>query len=89
MITKEEIVEILKGVTHPETGKNLIEDGIAQRVDFEENKVILTLNFRRKKDPFARSVVTRAKLAIEAAAEGADVEVVIKEGEDAPKARPH
>jgi metal-sulfur cluster biosynthetic enzyme len=35
MITKEEIVEILKGVTHPETGKNLIEEGIAQRVDFE------------------------------------------------------
>lgn len=89
MITKEEIVDILKGVTHPETGKNLIEDGIAQRVDFEEEKIILTLNFRRKRDPFARSVATRAKLAIEAAAEGADVDVVIKEGEDAPKARPH
>ena len=78
MITREEIVEILKGVTHPETGKNLIEDGIAQSVDFtDEGKIVLTLSFRRKRDPFARSVATRAKLAIEAAAEGADVEVPV------------
>ena len=90
MITREEIVEILKGVTHPETGKNLIEDGIAQSVEFaDEGKIVLTLSFRRKRDPFARSVATRAKLAIEAAAEGADVEVVVKEGEDAPKPRQH
>lgn len=89
MITKEEIVEILKGVTHPESGQNLIESGILQGVDIEGNKVVLTLNFRRKRDPFAKSVAARAKMAVDAACEDAEVEVVSHEGEDAPKPREH
>ena len=90
MITREEIVEILKGITHPETGKNVVEGGILQEVTVsEEGKIHLTLVFRRRRDPFAKSVAMRSKLAIEAAAEGADVEILIREGEEAPKPRQH
>ena len=90
MITKEEIVEILKGINHPETGQNVVESGILQEVTVgEEGKIHLTMVFRRRRDPFAKSVAMRSKLAIEAAAEGADVEILIREGEDAPKPRQH
>ena len=90
MITKEEIVEILKGINHFETGQNVVESGILQEVTVgEEGKIHLTMVFRRRRDPFAKSVAMRSKLAIEAAAEGADVEILIREGEDAPKPRQH
>lgn len=90
MITKEEIIEILKGINHPETGQNVVESGILQEVTVgEEGKIHLTMVFRRRRDPFAKSVAMRSKLAIEAAAEGADVEILIREGEDAPKPRQH
>lgn len=90
MITREEIVEILKGITHPETGQNVVEGGILQVVTVGEGgKVHLTLVFRRRRDPFAKSVAMRSKLAIEAAAEDAEVEILIREGEDAPKPRQH
>ncbi len=90
MITKEEIIEILKGINHPETGQNVVESGILQEVTVgEEGKIHLTMVFRRRRDPFAKSVAMRSKLAIEAAAEGAEVEILIREGEDAPKPRQH
>ena len=83
-------MEILKGITHPETGQNVVEGGILQEVTVNENgKIHLTMVFRRRRDPFAKSVAMRSKLAIEAAAEGADVEILIREGEDAPKPRQH
>lgn len=90
MITREEIIEILKGITHPETGQNVVEGGILQEVTVQEDgKIHLTMVFRRRRDPFAKSVAMRSKLAIEAAAEGAEVEILIREGEDAPKPRQH
>ena len=88
MITREEIVEILKGVTHPETGQNIVEGGVLQGVEIAENKVTITLNFRRKRDPFARSVAAKAKMAVDAACD-LEVEVISKEGEEAPKPREH
>lgn len=88
MITREEIVEILKGVTHPETGQNIVEGGVLQGVELTENKIVITLNFRRKRDPFARSVAAKAKMAVDAACD-LEVEVVSKEGEEAPKPREH
>ncbi|MBR4851013.1 MAG: Mrp/NBP35 family ATP-binding protein, partial [Tidjanibacter sp.] len=88
MITKEEIVEILKGVTHPETGQNIVEGGVLQGVDISNEKVTITLNFRRKRDPFARSVAAKAKMAVDAACD-LEVEVISKEGEEAPKPRQH
>ena len=36
MITREEIVEILKGINHPETGQNVVEGGILQEVTVGE-----------------------------------------------------
>ncbi|MBO7299821.1 MAG: Mrp/NBP35 family ATP-binding protein [Tidjanibacter sp.] len=90
MITREEIIEILKGITHPESGQNVVEGGILQEVTVgEEGKIHLTMVFRRRRDPFAKSVAMRSKIAIEAAAEGAEVEILIREGEDAPKPRQH
>ena len=88
MITREEIVEILKGVTHPETSQNIVEGGVLQGVEIAENKVTITLNFRRKRDPFARSVAAKAKMAVDAACD-LEVEVISKEGEEAPKPREH
>ena len=88
MITKEEIVEILKGVTHPETGQNIVEGGILQDVEIGMEGVVITLNFRRKRDPFAKSVATRAKMAVDAACD-LEVQIISKEGEDAPKPRQH
>lgn len=84
-------MEILGGVTHPETGEAIKDGGMLESILFanEGRQITITLRFRRRKDPFARSVATRAKLAVEAAFEGVEVEVLTKEGEDAPTPKQH
>ncbi len=54
--TKEQVLEALKLVKHPETGKNLIETGIVSNVAVVNNKITLSLAYKKPNDPFKKSI---------------------------------
>ena len=61
----ELIIEALKKVKYPGTGKNLVEmDMVEDNIRIEGNKVSFALIFEKPNDPFVRSVVKAAETAI-------------------------
>lgn len=86
-----EINKYLLEVQHPAKGdKNLIELGMVENVEIEENKVTVTLAFSKHRDPLAEYLIGSAKAAIiRNTPAGTEVEIktVIKE-ESAPKKKP-
>ena len=59
------IIEALKKVKYPGTGKNLVEmDMLEDNIRIEGNKVSFSLLFEKPNDPFIRSVVKAAETAI-------------------------
>ncbi|MHB1687602.1 MAG: metal-sulfur cluster assembly factor [Ignavibacteriaceae bacterium] len=43
MATKEEILEVLKGVIDPEIGLNIVDLGLVYEVEFNENEISITM----------------------------------------------
>lgn len=56
MISKEEILKILKEIIHPEEKKNIVALNIVKDIIIENNQIIITLFFKKAKDPFAKSI---------------------------------
>lgn len=52
----EKIIELLKGVIHPETGRDIVTMGMVENVKSEDSKISLTLRFTKPHDPMAGSV---------------------------------
>lgn len=78
---KERIQKILAGITHPETGADLVSSGIAGSIDLAEDRIAVTLNFPRARDPFANSIKRQVKEALEEAFPDRkdDIRIYIKE----------
>lgn len=51
-----QIREVLAGITHPESGRNIIESGIVKNIAIEDGRVEVLLKFARKRDPFEQSI---------------------------------
>jgi len=88
-MTEKQIAEILSGVVHPESGKNIVESGIFRSAAVEGKRCLIVLSFRRRRDPFAKAVATRAKTAVEAKYPDYTVEIESRNDEDAPTPRAH
>ena len=59
------IIDALKKVKYPGTGKNLVEmDMVEDNIRIEGNKVSFSLVFEKPNDPFIRSIVKAAEAAI-------------------------
>ena len=59
------ILDALAKVQYPGTGKNLIElEMVEDNIRIEDNKVSFSLIFQRPNDPFIRSIVKAAEMAI-------------------------
>ncbi|MDE6049007.1 MAG: iron-sulfur cluster assembly protein, partial [Paramuribaculum sp.] len=59
------ILDALKNVRYPGNGKNIVELGmIADDIRIDGNKVSFSLNFDKPTDPFAKSVVKAAEVAL-------------------------
>ncbi|MDR1222068.1 MAG: Mrp/NBP35 family ATP-binding protein [Tannerella sp.] len=59
------IIEALKKIRYPGTGKNLVEAGmVADNIRIEGQKVSFSLIFEKPNDPFIKSVVKAAETAI-------------------------
>ena len=54
--TKDQVLESLKLVKHPETGKSIVEMGMIGNITIEGKKVNLTLVFKKPNDPFKKSL---------------------------------
>ena len=88
---QNEVAKWLFDVQHPaKNDKNVVELGMVEKIEIEENKVIVTLSFSKHRDPLAEYLVdsTRASI-IRHAPEGTQVEVrtIIKD-EAEPKKKP-
>ncbi len=64
-LTKDNILNILKGISHPEKQGNLIDLGILNDVSIEDNNINIILMFDKATDPFINSIKKLVKSNIE------------------------
>lgn len=92
-ITSEQIIEALKTVRYPGTGKNIIEMGfVSDDIQIEGNKVSFSMLFDKPNDPFLKSVVKAAETAILTFVDK-DIDIkgnieVLSKPQEAPKVNP-
>ena len=75
------IKELLRGVFHPELEQDIVTAGIFEGAEIEGEKVVVSLIFRKARDPFAVKIKSRVEQTIAAAYPDYKVVVVVKEGE--------
>ena len=78
---RNRIKELLHGVFHPELEQDIVTAGIFEGAEIEGEKVVVSLIFRKARDPFAVKIKSRVEQTIAAAYPDYKVVVVIKEGE--------
>ena len=85
-----EINKWLFEVQHPAKGdKNVVELGMVENIDIQDNKVTVTLAFSKHRDPLAEYLIGSTKAAIiRNAPQGTEVEVKTVVKEEAPKKKP-
>ncbi len=64
-ITKEQVLEALKRVIHPESRKNIVELGMVENLTIDGTEVRFALKFNRPNDPFIQSMKKSCVSAIE------------------------
>ena len=85
-----EINKWLFEVLHPAKGdKNIVELGMVENIDIQDNKVTVTLAFSKHRDPLAEYLTGSTRAAIiRNAPQGTEVEVKTVVKEEAPKKKP-
>ena len=63
-MTKENIMDVLHGVMHPELRSDIVTLGMVENLTVSDDKIQFTLLFARSRDPFALSVKKRCEEAI-------------------------
>ena len=85
-----EINKWLFEVQHPAKGdKNVVELGMVENIEIQDNKITITLAFSKHRDPLAEYLIGSTKAAIiRNAPQGTEVEVKTVVKEEAPKKKP-
>ena len=85
-----EVNKWLFEVQHPAKGdKNVVELGMVENIEIQDNKVTVTLAFSKHRDPLAEYLIGSTKAAIiRNAPQGTQVEVKTVVKEEAPKKKP-
>jgi ATP-binding protein involved in chromosome partitioning len=65
-INIDKVEKILSTVIYPETGGNIVDEGILEELETGDNSVDIVLSFAKATDPFINSVKRAVKAAIEA-----------------------
>lgn len=80
MVADSQITEALRGVMHPEHAQcNLVDLGMIGDVAAERDTVTLTLNLPFKQTPIKEELIRAVKEAVDAVADGIEVEVKLVE----------
>ena len=87
MITEAQALEALRNVMDPELGRNIVELGMVRQVAIEGDKVRVTIALTVPNCPLRDQIAENAGKAIDALADGLDVEIVLTEMTEEEKAR--
>ena len=89
-MTESEIKNWLQEVEHPAKGdKNIVELGMVEKIEVEDDKVCVTLAFSKHRDPLAEYLIGSAKASlIRHTRTGTQVEVKTIIKDEAPKKKP-
>ncbi len=82
---EEKIKQLLQGVVHPETGRDIVESGILEQLAADANRIVATFRFAKARDPFALKIKNRTEELLREAFPAAAVTVVVREGAAAPR----
>lgn len=85
---EQRIKTLLARIVHPESGRDIVESGIVERIDAGEDRVSVALRFEKAHDPFAVKIKRQVEetLAGELALDPSRIAVLVREA--APKAAP-
>ena len=89
-MTESEIKNWLQEVEHPAKGdKNIVELGMVEKIEVEDDKICVTLAFSKHRDPLAEYLIGSAKASlIRHTRTGTQVEVKTIIKDEAPKKKP-
>ena len=85
---EQQIEKLLATVTHPETGRNLVESGVVEHIAAAAGKATVVLRFAKARDPFAVKIKNQTEALLREAFPGTEILVVVKEGGAAPRPEP-
>ena len=77
---KEQILALLKGVIHPESGQNIVDGSMVEQVAASEAAITVSIRFPKGRDPFAVKIKNQAEAILKEHFPEAKVLVMIKEG---------
>lgn len=77
---KEQILELLRSVVHPEIGQDIVTSGLVEQVAASEAAITVSVRFPKSRDPFAVKIKNQAEAILKEHFPEAKVLVMIKEG---------
>jgi ATP-binding protein involved in chromosome partitioning len=86
-LSQENIVQTLRQIKHPGTGKDILSLGILKDIQLQGKKVVVYLLFPKQKDPFARAIERACVQAINAN-HGRELQVEVIAESQAPEKKP-
>lgn len=88
MIQNDDLMNVLRGVIHPESGENVVDLGMIENLHVSDDKISLTLAFARHRDPMAASLKKNIESALVTAYPQYAGKIAIFLKEAAPKPKP-
>ncbi len=82
---EDKIKQLLTTVIYPESGRNIVEEGLVENIALQEEKIAVTLRFPKVRDPFAVKIKNQAETVLKQALPDNEVFVLVKEGGHAPR----
>ena len=77
---KEQILELLRSVVHPEIGQDIVTSGLVEQVAASEAAITVSVRFPKSRDPFAVKIKNQAEALLKEHFPETKVLVMIKEG---------
>ena len=82
---KQQVLDALKQVQHPETGQNLVEGNMIESVAISDDRIAVTIAFSRPRDPFMNSIKKQALQLLESKFPAMQGKIFIYVKEGAPR----
>ena len=77
---KEQILELLRSVVHPEIGQDIVTSGLVEQVAASEAAITVSVRFPKSRDPFAVKIKNQAEMLLKEHFPKCKVLVMVKEG---------
>ena len=85
---ENEIKRLLAAVVHPETGRDIVSDGLIEHIASAADKTTVVLRFAKARDPFAGKIRKQVETLLQERFPQSQILVVVKEGGQPPRPEP-